>query len=159
MTAARRIILTFAVIVVFAAFLSAGDKLSKKADQKYGDVVLEGYLVSLCAWQAVPRLKDVKSSLYGTTNCFLDVWLSKEKPQGGAMPDICNKSPITSKCLLEGVVSFNPWSDELNKLPKVILRGRYEKMKVCTLLRKCLEPECSDCKEQDVFVPCAAIKE
>jgi len=152
-----KIILFFLVIIIFATSWFIWHNLQKKEVQKCGDVVLEGYLVTNCPWQAYPWLEDKKSSFGG--NCSLDIWLYESQPEG-PIPEICRNinntgQPLTSKCLLEGITSFDPWGD---KYPRVTLVGTYKKMKVCNLLRKCLEPECSECSEENVFTPCEVIE-
>jgi hypothetical protein len=156
----HKIIIIFVVIIIFATSWFIWSNLQKKEVQKCGDIVLEGYLVTNCPWQAYPWLEDKKSSYGG--NCSLDIWLSESQPEG-PIPEICRNinntgQPLTSKCLLEGITSFDPWGDELDKYPRVTLVGTYKEMKVCNLLRKCPEPECSECSARNVFAPCEVIK-
>ncbi len=128
-----------------------------------GDITLEGYLSSACPWQAYPWLGEIESPFDG--KCSLDVWLLASKPEDTTGIEICynrdgTDQPLTTTCFLDGLTSFDPWGETLYQgSSKVTLIGSYEKMEVCYLRSKCLEPECFECAEQDVFVPCEIIED
>ena len=148
----------FVVIIVFAVSLSVWSNLQKKGTQECGGTALEKYLVTDCPWSAIPWLQDIKFS-DGYT-CFLDIWLSESKPEG-SFPEVCRggdnaREPSTSRCLLEGITSFDLWR-EINGR-RVTLVGDYKKIKVCHAFAKCSEPECSKCEEESVFVPCEVME-
>ena len=144
------LVITALVLIIAAAAWLSGNNLQTK---QCGNVILEGYLLS-CPWQAVPSLPD--------HNCYLDVWFSESTPTE-ASSEACGKPPITSACFIVGAWWASNPIDEIEDWPlmppeypanKIKLVGNYEKMNVCTLSAKCLEPECRDCAETDVFVPC-----
>lgn len=158
-----RIILILIVIIIFVGAWFIWDSLKKEATKRCGDVVLTGYLVPNCIWQAYPSLPDSKSTLHPATLCNLDIWLSGNEPESNN-PEVCGENPLTSKCFLENVSSFDPWGDpwgaiwKVYRHQKVTLIGKYEKIKVCHIGYKAIPPPVK-CEEESVFVPCEMIEE
>ena len=142
------LVITVLVLIIAAAAWLSGNNLQTK---QCGNVVLQGYLVTLCTWQAVPSLPDIKPPGYDR-KCYLDVWLSESAPTGDN-PEACREQPITSWCFLEKIKEplLPPYS-----ATKITLIGNFEKTTVCTLLDK--HPPSSSCAEIDVFVPCEVTK-
>ena len=145
-------ILIFMVIIIVSVSLFTWYKFKSYEIMEEGEIILEGYLVTNCPWSAYPWLEDVKS-LFGS-RCYLDIWLSENKPLGRETPNICRGHlPITSSCFLEKIGFDIPnWSE----YPRVTLIGRYENMKVCYLGSK--HPPEWECKEEKVLVPRKIIK-
>lgn len=140
-------LLAVLIIVILGFSWFAWINLKNKEPSNCGNVILEGYLVRDCPWSAYPWLENVNSSQ--ASKCFLDVWLSNNKPEG-QVSDACSNQPLTSFCFLKQLTA--PPEDS-----KVILIGNYENLEVCHLLRKCTEPECYECNVTKVFVPCDVI--
>jgi hypothetical protein len=123
-----------------------------------GDKVLDGYLVDAwtCPNSFSASLPDFASK--DGRGCLLDVYLSQQVPAAAAVPEACNGEPFTSKCLLEtaGFTGFGVDFTGVAVYPRASLVGSMQTTSVCTLIAKCapMRPECEECKQQTIFVPC-----
>jgi hypothetical protein len=79
---------------------------------------------------------------------------------------ISSETALTSSCFIAELLPQNEmlasWksSRPFMELSKVTLVGEYKKLKVCfpSKTKMCTEPECTSCKEKEVFVPCQIVK-
>jgi hypothetical protein len=123
-----------------------------------GDKVLAGYLVD--AWTC-PNQSSASLPAYQSEDgrgCFLDVYLSEQQVPAAVVPEACSGEPFTSKCLLEatGFTGFAVTAFGVAVHPRASLVGSMQTTSVCTLIAKCtpMGPECEECKQQTIFVPC-----
>jgi hypothetical protein len=125
-----------------------------------GDKVLDGYLVdgNSCGAQALPRLPAYQSK--EGLGCHLDVYLSEQVP-ASTVPEACSGDPFTSKCFLESTGFIDSASNGIAGYPRVSLVGSMQTTNVCTPIAKCapMRPECEECQQQAIFVPCQVMAE
>jgi hypothetical protein len=130
-----------------------------------GDKALDGYLVD--RWTclspasqgvALSRLPAYQSK--SGLGCSLDIYLS-EQPPANAIPEVCGGEPFTSKCFLEAIGLIEIGTRSIVGYPRVSLVGSMQTADVCTPIAKCapMMPECEECRQQAIFVPCQATLE
>ena len=121
-----------------------------------GDTVLEGYLVEghSCPSQAFSNLPAYRSK--DGLSCHVDAYLSEQVPANLAAEG-CSGEPFTSQCFLETAGFTENPSDSPIRYTRVSLVGSMQTVQVCKLVRMCTAPECTECQQQAVFVPCQVL--
>jgi hypothetical protein len=120
-----------------------------------GDKVLDGYLVD--GWACPHQLFSVLPAFRSKEglSCSLDVYLSEQVP-ANAIPAFCSEEPFTSKCFLEATGFIGSVGSDIAGYPRVSLVGSMQTADVCAPIAKCapMTPECLECQQQEIFVPC-----
>lgn len=131
-----------------------------------GDKVLDGYLVDAWACQNPGNSQGPSSTrlpAYQSQDglgCSLDIYLSEQLP-ATAIPEVCGGEPFTSRCFLEAIGLIEIGTRLIVGYPRVSLVGSMQTADVCSPIAKCapMRPECEECKQQAIFVPCQATLE
>ena len=148
-------------LLLLALAAVASNACNRTALDACGDKAMEGYLVDAWACQN-PRNSQGPSSTrlpaYQSQDglgCSLDIYLSEQLPTN-AIPEACAGEPFTSKCFLEAIGLIEIGTRLIVGFPRVSLVGSVQTADVCTPNAKCapMGPECEECKQQAIFVPC-----
>jgi len=147
-------------LLLSALAAAASTACNRTALDACGDKVLDGYLVDAWACQnplsqgpSFARLPAYQSQ--DGRGCSLDIYLSEQLP-ATATPEACGGKPLTSKCFLEAIGLIEIGTKLIVGYPTVSLVGSMPTTSVCTPIAKCapMRPECEECKQQAIFVPC-----
>jgi hypothetical protein len=159
------VLVALAVVSSTACFRTALDNAATGASA-CGDKVLDGYLVDAWACQNPGNSQGPSSTrlpAYQSQDglgCSLDIYLSEPLP-ANAIPEVCGGEPFTSRCFLEAIGLIEIGTRLIVGYPRVSLVGSMQTADVCSPIAKCapMRPECEECKQQAIFVPCQATLE